>query len=193
MNLTQSQAVKMSLEELHFLKKVLTDTLVLMNKGEREKLTKNALTEHLRRQLKDTRKNRGWSQEDMAQKIGIDRARYCRLETGKASISLAMSIRMANVLDCAVELSLVPFESVIQHRLQQMGEITSYSSRRSSYERIEIFIIQELQDRGRSDRKVPVARVEVSPERAREIAEAMREEERKVSKGVERWALDETE
>jgi transcriptional regulator with XRE-family HTH domain len=200
MKVTPADLLTMSLDQLHTLKKVLLETMMLMDKPQREKFTKNNITAHVRRQLRAIRRQNHWSQEEMAEKIGVTRSRYCSLETGKANMSLVMSTRLANLLDCTVQLSLVPFEAAIENKLQldsdvasQTQRITPYHQRRSSYERTEEFVIQEIAIRARKSlaKKMNVPEgavgmgVSITPDRLRELSRMVSEDERKILREIE--------
>ncbi|MCR4279951.1 MAG: helix-turn-helix domain-containing protein [Candidatus Komeilibacteria bacterium] len=53
--------------------------------------------------LVDTRKNYGWTQEEMASVIGISRPTYVALEKGEGSLTIAQLTKLANKLGCQPE------------------------------------------------------------------------------------------
>lgn len=53
--------------------------------------------------LKELRKRRGLSQEDMAEKLGIKKSRYGTWERGERMPSLAQAYDCAVALDCSID------------------------------------------------------------------------------------------
>ncbi|PGX09297.1 helix-turn-helix transcriptional regulator [Bacillus sp. AFS033286] len=53
--------------------------------------------------ITNLRKEQGITQEELAQKVGITRAYLSNLENGKYKPSLDVALRIANVLESAVE------------------------------------------------------------------------------------------
>lgn len=48
--------------------------------------------------IKETRKEKGYSQSDFAQKLGLNKVAYNRIETGKTSLTLERFIEIVNIL-----------------------------------------------------------------------------------------------
>jgi transcriptional regulator with XRE-family HTH domain len=57
--------------------------------------------------LKERREQRGWSQEQMAQKLGISRSMQQALEAGSCTLSFSLGIKVSLVLGVSIT-SLVP-------------------------------------------------------------------------------------
>ena len=57
----------------------------------------------MRNQLKKLRKNRGWSQADLARALKISRQAVNGFESGKFTPSLEMAFKIASVFDVAIE------------------------------------------------------------------------------------------
>lgn len=48
--------------------------------------------------LRETRKKSGFTQQEMASKIGISESYYCQLETGKRRMSLDNALKISSIL-----------------------------------------------------------------------------------------------
>ncbi|MDR1544022.1 MAG: helix-turn-helix domain-containing protein [Prevotellaceae bacterium] len=53
--------------------------------------------------LIETRKNKGYSQMYMAEKLCVDESNYCRRERGQSKISFAEWTKLANILGVSIE------------------------------------------------------------------------------------------
>jgi putative transcriptional regulator len=53
--------------------------------------------------LKDLRIERGWTQSEIAQKLGISRQSVHAIESGKSDPSLALAFRIASLFELSVE------------------------------------------------------------------------------------------
>jgi transcriptional regulator with XRE-family HTH domain len=53
--------------------------------------------------IKKIRKEKGWSQRDLANKIDSDASYINRLETGKLNPSISAMERIANAMDCTLD------------------------------------------------------------------------------------------
>lgn len=57
----------------------------------------------IKQKLINKRRERGFSQEDMAFKLGIEQSQYCRRENGKTKISKKEWSSMAKILETSLE------------------------------------------------------------------------------------------
>ena len=57
------------------------------------------MTNHLR----DMRADRGWSQAELAKRLGVSRQTVNAIETGRYDPSLPLAFRLADILDMAIE------------------------------------------------------------------------------------------
>jgi len=57
----------------------------------------------MRKSLYDRRKAKGYTQAEVAERSGIDRASYVHIERGSRNPSLNVAIKIAEVLECQVE------------------------------------------------------------------------------------------
>lgn len=57
----------------------------------------------LKQRLQQKRKERGYSQEDMAHKLGIEQSQYSRRENGQVNISTKEWTAMSKILETTVE------------------------------------------------------------------------------------------
>ncbi|MCU6792429.1 helix-turn-helix transcriptional regulator [Paenibacillus sp. WQ 127069] len=53
--------------------------------------------------LKILRNNRGWTQEELSEKIGVSRQTVISLENGRYSPSLSLAFKIARTFECAIE------------------------------------------------------------------------------------------
>lgn len=53
--------------------------------------------------IKDLRKEHGWSQAELAQKVGAESQRISRYETGKLTPSIPALVRLAEALDTSID------------------------------------------------------------------------------------------
>jgi len=53
--------------------------------------------------VKDLRKNAGWSQQDMAEKLGVSRQSIISIERGRYDPSLDLAIRIARIFEKPVQ------------------------------------------------------------------------------------------
>lgn len=53
----------------------------------------------LGRRIKKAREARGYSQEELAEKLGVSQALIGHLEVGRSSVSLSTFVRIANILE----------------------------------------------------------------------------------------------
>ena len=49
------------------------------------------------------RAERGWSQNDLAQKVGVTRQTIAAIEKGKYSLSLQLAYQIAEIFECKLE------------------------------------------------------------------------------------------
>lgn len=54
-------------------------------------------------QLKRLRAERGWSQADLGERLGVSRQSVIAIETGRYDPSLPLAFRIAEVFDLAIE------------------------------------------------------------------------------------------
>jgi transcriptional regulator with XRE-family HTH domain len=64
----------------------------------------------VRRSIRHFRKERGWTQEDLAQLVGMDRNTLSKIENCRTGLSLKDLERIAVVLGCRVKIVLTPDE-----------------------------------------------------------------------------------
>lgn len=57
----------------------------------------------MKNRLKILRAERDWSQQDLAERLGVSRQSVNAIETGKYDPSLPLAIRMARLFGCSVE------------------------------------------------------------------------------------------
>ncbi len=57
------------------------------------------MTNHLR----DMRTDRGWSQAELAKRLGVSRQTVNAIETGRYDPSLPLAFRLADIFDMAIE------------------------------------------------------------------------------------------
>lgn len=65
--------------------------------------------------LPERRKSRGWSQQRLADELGVSRQTIVSIETGRFDPSLPLAFRLAQVFDCLIE-ELFQYEDSAQHR-----------------------------------------------------------------------------
>lgn len=53
--------------------------------------------------LRDLRAERGWSQSDLAERLGVSRQSVNAIETGRYDPSLPLAFRIAELFGCAIE------------------------------------------------------------------------------------------
>jgi len=58
--------------------------------------------------LKNLRKNRGWSQQDLAEKLGVSRQSIIAIERERFDPSLDLAFKIAKVFDTSVETLFFP-------------------------------------------------------------------------------------
>jgi transcriptional regulator with XRE-family HTH domain len=90
-------------------------------KSYRESFLKRNLVSALSHQIKINRTSRGWSQKDLAEKIGSKQSVISRYEDpayGKLSVTTLMQI--ANAFDVGLEIKFAPFSRLV-------GELNSWS------------------------------------------------------------------
>lgn len=108
-------------------------------KSYRESFLKRNIISALSHQIKINRISRGWSQKDLAEKIGSKQSVISRYEDpayGKLSISTLVQI--ANALDVGLEVKFTPFSRLI-------GEVSSWSPEKAmvpSFENERKIIVQ---------------------------------------------------
>ncbi|GAB4316203.1 MAG: hypothetical protein Kow0069_18340 [Promethearchaeota archaeon] len=66
-------------------------------------LTKMRVGEPLQSSVRAERERRGWSVEELAQRVGVKPATISQLEAGRFEPSLALALRLARVLEMSVE------------------------------------------------------------------------------------------
>lgn len=64
----------------------------------------------MRSQLKILRAERGWSQEHLAQRLGVSRQTVNAVETGRYEPSLSLAFKMARLFGCPIETIFEPEE-----------------------------------------------------------------------------------
>jgi len=57
----------------------------------------------VKNRLADLRADRGWSQGDLAEKLGVSRQTVNALERGKYDPSLPLAFKIARLFKCAIE------------------------------------------------------------------------------------------
>ncbi|WP_260925672.1 helix-turn-helix transcriptional regulator [Novosphingobium sp. 9] len=57
----------------------------------------------MKNRLKVLRAERGWSQQDLAERLGVSRQSVNAIETGKYDPSLPLAFRIADLFDLAIE------------------------------------------------------------------------------------------
>lgn len=65
--------------------------------------------------LPERRKSRGWSQQRLADELGVSRQTIVSIETGRFDPSLPLAFRLAQVFDCLIE-ELFQYEDLAHHR-----------------------------------------------------------------------------
>ena len=58
--------------------------------------------------LKDMRKEQGWSQQDLAERLGVSRQSIIAIEREKYDPSLDLAFKIARVFDAAIEVIFTP-------------------------------------------------------------------------------------
>jgi putative transcriptional regulator len=53
--------------------------------------------------LKILRNDRGWTQEELSEKIGVSRQTVISIESGRFSPSLSLAFKIARMFGCAIE------------------------------------------------------------------------------------------
>lgn len=61
--------------------------------------------ENLGQLVSDQRKQRGWSQTQLAEKVGVSRLWISQLENGKESVEFGLVLKTLRALDLALEVS----------------------------------------------------------------------------------------
>lgn len=64
--------------------------------------------------LPERRKVRGWSQQRLADELGVSRQTIVSIETGRFDPSLPLAFRLAQVFDCTIE-ELFSFVEAAEH------------------------------------------------------------------------------
>lgn len=75
----------------------------------------------MRNCLRDLRRKRGWTQEQVAAAVGVDRTAYSRMETGRRIPGLETALLLARLFGCRVE--------ELFHTVREPGDISSGSGR----------------------------------------------------------------
>ena len=57
----------------------------------------------MRNRLRELRATRGWSQQDLAERLGVSRQSVNAIETGKYDPSLPLAFRIAELFGLAIE------------------------------------------------------------------------------------------
>jgi putative transcriptional regulator len=57
----------------------------------------------MKNRLRVLRAERAWSQQDLAEKLGVSRQSVNAIETGKYDPSLPLAFRIADLFECAIE------------------------------------------------------------------------------------------
>ncbi len=57
--------------------------------------------------VRDQRKQRGWSQSQLAEKVGVSRLWVGQFENGKESVELGLVLKALRALDLSLEASLI--------------------------------------------------------------------------------------
>jgi len=57
----------------------------------------------MKNRLRELRATRGWSQQDLAERLGVSRQSVNAIETGKYDPSLPLAFRIADVFGLAIE------------------------------------------------------------------------------------------
>ncbi len=58
--------------------------------------------------VRDRRKSRGWTQDQLATRLGVSRLWIVQLEQGKATVQLGLVLRTLNELDVPLQVDLQP-------------------------------------------------------------------------------------
>ncbi len=69
----------------------------------------------MREALIETRKKAGFTQEQIANIVGIDRASYSHIERGSRTPSLEIAAKIAGTLNKAIEEIFLPSDVAIRH------------------------------------------------------------------------------
>jgi transcriptional regulator with XRE-family HTH domain len=84
--------------------------------------TKNKVLALVASKIKLTRKATGISQENFARKVGIDRAYYGRIESGRFNFSIYKLLKIADALDVDLE-EICPKKELRKLKLNESKEI----------------------------------------------------------------------
>ncbi|MFD2172093.1 helix-turn-helix transcriptional regulator [Tumebacillus lipolyticus] len=57
----------------------------------------------MRTLIKEMRIERGWTQEELSERVGVSRQTIISLEAGKYKASLVLAHKLAQAFDCAIE------------------------------------------------------------------------------------------
>jgi transcriptional regulator with XRE-family HTH domain len=126
----------------------------LTKKAERDKFVKNNSLFYFRQQLKATRKERGYSRAVMAQCLGVSLPRYTKIESGRSDLSLNTIVKIANLFNCGVEVSMVGFSTLCEHQLQpKTDSLPMYNEECSGCERDLAGLNAEIERRNRIERE----------------------------------------
>jgi HTH-type transcriptional regulator/antitoxin HipB len=72
--------------------------------------------------VRDQRKARGWTQDVLAQRLGVSRLWVVQLEQGKSTAQIGLVLRALNELDVPVQVDLSPKERSKPLRRHRSGQ-----------------------------------------------------------------------
>lgn len=126
--------------------------LGLSRRTNRTKFVRNNVLTHFRRQLKVMRKDLGYTQRAMGIIMGVSNSRYSAIENGAdGNISLETAVKLADALNCAVELTLVPFSVIAGHVETPTPHVTYFTDEFAQSELESMWINTELERRLQAD------------------------------------------
>lgn len=68
------------------------------------------VNEHIGQMVKINRENRRLSQAEMAEKMNVSQPYLSAIETGKQTVSIDQLVRIANILQCAIDIRFTPIQ-----------------------------------------------------------------------------------
>lgn len=125
-------------------------------KGYRDAFVKRNLISSLAHNIRINRKSRGWSQAELAEKIGSKQSVISRYEdSAYGKISLSTLLQIANALDVGLEIKFTPFSRLI-------GSVRSWEPNDAVVESYD-FEMQSIED-GKNRNVTPIRSSEYSKE-----------------------------
>lgn len=96
-------------------------------------------------QVRQARRGAGLSQDDLAQRVALDRTMIAKIEAGTRRIDALEVVRLAGALDVPVDYLLEPRPAIISHRAELLAEDSDTDFDRSA-QRIEVSLSGWLRD-----------------------------------------------